>query len=140
MAAVATAILNFQKWPPLKTQNCYNFGIHVNICMKICVFMASCITNHTKFENILHDYCNSLHKKNSKWPPPKTQNCYNFGLHVNIWVKFCVLMASYVTNQIIQNVRTYHLVLVIAAIKNFQNGRHWKHKIVITLVYMWIFA
>ena len=60
----------------------------------------------------------------SKWSPPKTQNCYNFGLHVNICMKFCVLMASYVINQIIENVRTYHLVLVIAGTKNFQNGRH----------------
>ena len=38
--------------------------------------------------------------------------------------------------QIIQNVRTYHLVIVIAVIKNFQNGHHLKLKIVITLVCM----
>ena len=64
LAAVATAILNFQNgrhWPPLKTQNCYNFGLHVNICMEFCVLMASCITNHTKFKDISPDSCNRLH-------------------------------------------------------------------------------
>ena len=51
-----------------------------------------------------------------------TQNCYNFGLQVNICMTFCVLMASYVTNH--TNVSTYHLVLMIAAIKQFKNGHH----------------
>ena len=97
LVAVATAILNFQNGRH-RTQNCYNFGLHVNICMEFCVLMASCITNHTKFKDISPDSCNRLHYYFSKCPPPKTQNCYNFGLHVNICMKFGVLMASYVTN------------------------------------------
>ena len=40
LAAVVTAILNFSKWPPLKTQNFYNFVIHVNICIKVCVLIV----------------------------------------------------------------------------------------------------
>ena len=52
LAAVVTAILNFQKWPPLKTQNFYNFVIHVNICIQMCVLMVNCIPNHTKCVDI----------------------------------------------------------------------------------------
>ena len=36
--------------------------------------------------------------------------------------------------------KTRDLAAVATAILNFQNGRHWKLKIAITLVYMWIFA
>ena len=28
---LAAIVTEFSKWPPLKTQNFYNFGIHVNI-------------------------------------------------------------------------------------------------------------
>ena len=51
LAAVATAILNFQKWPPLKTQNCYNFGLHVNICMTFCVLIVLYYYNHIRNED-----------------------------------------------------------------------------------------
>ena len=37
---------------PPKTQNCYNFGLHVNICMKFGILMASYVTNHTKCRDI----------------------------------------------------------------------------------------
>ena len=40
LAAVVTAILNFSKWPPLKTQDFYNFVMNVNIYMKFCVFIV----------------------------------------------------------------------------------------------------
>ena len=43
---------------------------------------------------------------------------------MNICMKICLLVTSCVTNH--KNVRIHHLVLVIAAIKNFQNGRQWK--------------
>ena len=36
--------------------------------------------------------------------------------------------------------KTRDLAAVATAILNFQNGRHWKLKIAVTLVYMWIFA
>ena len=35
---------------------------------------------------------------------------------------------------------TRDLAGAVTAILNFQNGRHWKLKICITLLYMWIFA
>ena len=36
--------------------------------------------------------------------------------------------------------KTRDLAAVVTAILDFQNGRHWKLKISITLLYMWIFA
>ena len=87
--------------------------------MQICVLIVNCLPNHTKCFDISPHFVIASTKKNQKWPPPKTQNCYNFGLHANIYMKFCVLMASYVTNH--TNIRTYHLVLVIAVIKHFKN-------------------
>ena len=50
---------------------------------------------------------------------------------MNICMKICLLVTICVTNH--QNVRIHHLVLVIAAIKNFQNGRQWKLKILACL-------
>ena len=121
----------FSKWPPPKTQNCYNFGLHLNICMKFGVLMASYVTNDTKCQDISPGSCDSPHSKFSKWPPLKTYNCHNFGLQVNICMKICLLVTSCVTNH--KNVRIHQLVLVIAAIKNFQNGRQWKLKILACL-------
>ena len=53
LAGAVTAILNFQNGPPTeKTQKNYNFVIHVNICIKMCVLMVNCIPNHTKCVDI----------------------------------------------------------------------------------------
>ena len=46
------ASIKKSKWPPPKILNLYNFGLHVNSCMKLCVLMASCTYNRTKCENI----------------------------------------------------------------------------------------
>ena len=102
--------------------------------MKMCVLMVNCIPNHTKCLDISPDFVIASIKKNLKWPPPKTQNCYNFGLHFNICMKYCVLMASYVINH--SNFMTHHLVLVIAAIENLKTWPPLKLKIIITLVDM----
>ena len=76
----------FSKWSPLKTQNFYNFVIHVNICI-LCVLMINCIPNHTKCVDISPNFTmTSINLKN--YLPPKTPNCYNFGPHVNICMTF----------------------------------------------------
>ena len=54
----------FSKWPPLKTQNFYNFVIHVNICIKMCVLMVNCIPNHIKCVDISPDFVIASIKKN----------------------------------------------------------------------------
>ena len=60
MIPVIASII-FSKLPPPKTQNCYNFGLHVNICMKFCVLMDSYVTHHTKCEYISPGSCDSRH-------------------------------------------------------------------------------
>jgi len=87
----------FSKWPPLKTEFCYNFGLHVIICMKFGVWIAFYIENHKICEDISPDSCESRHFEFSKWPPLKVLNCYNFGLcDVTIWMKFGIWIACYV--------------------------------------------
>ena len=55
------ASIKKSKWPQPKTQNCYNFGLHVNVCMKLCVEMASYVSNHIKCQEISPGSCVSHH-------------------------------------------------------------------------------
>ena len=70
----------------------------MNICIEIGVLMVNCIPNHTKFVDISPDFVIASIKK-IKMAINNSQNCYNFGLHVNICMTFCVLMASCIHNR-----------------------------------------
>ena len=63
LAGAVTAILNFQNGRHWKLKICYNFVIHVNICIKMCVLMVNCIPNHTKCVDISPDFVIASIKK-----------------------------------------------------------------------------
>ena len=58
LAGAVTAILNFQNG-----RHFYNFVIHVNICIKMCVLMVNCMPNHTKCVDISPDFVIASIKK-----------------------------------------------------------------------------
>ena len=105
LAAVATASWKFSKWTSLKTQNCYNFGIHVNICIKMYVLMASCLRTYhlilvkalKLFKMAATESSKSLHVFHASHIVLLSSEVtgayhHNVGLHVNICMKFCVLI------------------------------------------------
>ena len=112
------AIKNFQNGCHWKHKNCYNFGLHVNICITMCVLVTSYVTNHNKNVRMHHlvlviaplRIFKMATTENSKYlhvfhAPHIVLSIeaigvyhHNFGLHVNMCMLFYVLMASCITN------------------------------------------
>ena len=63
LAGAVTAIFNFQNGRHWKLKFVYNFVIHVNICIKMCVLMVNCIPNHIKYVDISPDFVIASIKK-----------------------------------------------------------------------------
>ena len=62
LAGAVTATLNF-KMAATENSIFYNFVIHVNICIKMCVLMVNCIPNHIKCVDISPDFVIASIKK-----------------------------------------------------------------------------
>ena len=81
---------DFSKWPLLKTQKCYNFVLHGNMCMTSCVLMDSYmyVSNHTQCPDIsphiLYDLLHSwspIHKSSCKYSyADKSYNNFEFSV------------------------------------------------------------